>query len=160
LKVLLRDAEKLICVAIFGLMTLVGFANVVVRYLTDYSLAATEEILTNGFLLLTIFGAAVAARRGEHLAVSVLFDLAPVPVRKVVLVISFGLSAVLLALSAWYCFELVVHQHSSGTRSYALQVPAWYYSVGLPLGFALTLIRYLQRAVGEYSRLSRGSSHA
>src|SRR5690606_39684047 len=117
-------------------MTLVGFANVVVRYLTDYSLAATEEILTNGFLLLTIFGAAIAARRGEHLAVNVLFDLAPVSVRKVVLVISFCLSAVLLALSAWYCIELVVHQYSSVTRSYALQLPRCYYSLRLPLRFA------------------------
>ena len=42
----LRDAEKIVCAVILLAMTLLGFANVVVRYLTNYSLAATEELLT------------------------------------------------------------------------------------------------------------------
>ena len=143
----LRDAEKILCAAIFLAMTLVGFANVVVRYLTSYSLASTEELLTNGFLLLTIFGAAVAARNGEHLAVTLLFDHVPPPVRKAILVLSCLLSVLLLALSAWFCLEMALNQHETGVRSYALQIPAWYYSIGLPLGFALIIVRHLQHAV-------------
>lgn len=143
---ILRDIEKIVCVVIFIAMTLLGFVNVVVRYLTNYSLAASEELLTNGFLLLTVFGAAIAARTGDHLAVTLLYDLVPRPVRRVILVLATGLSALLLFLSAWFCWELITNQMSSGIRSYALQIPAWYYSVGLPFGFALVLIRYLQHA--------------
>src|SRR3546814_9829125 len=84
----LRYAEKILCAAIFLAMTVVGFANVVVRYLTSWSLASTEELLTNGFLLLTIFGAAIAARNGEHLAVTLVYDYAPRPIRKAILVLS------------------------------------------------------------------------
>ncbi|MFN6943091.1 MAG: TRAP transporter small permease, partial [Parvibaculum sp.] len=120
--------------------------NVVVRYLTSYSLAASEELLTNGFLLLTIFGAAIAARTGDQLAVTLIYDLVPAPVRKAILALATLLAALLLALSAWFCWQLVTNQMSSGIRSYALQIPAWYYSVGLPFGFALILIRYLQYA--------------
>lgn len=146
MRFLLRDAEKLICAALFVAMTALGFVNVVVRYLTNYSFAASEELLINGFLLLTIFGAAIAARNGDHLAVTLVYDLLPPPARKVLLIVSSVLAVLLLALSAWFCWQLLSNQMATGTRSYALQIPAWYYSAGLPFGFALVLIRYIQHA--------------
>ncbi|TKT75074.1 TRAP transporter small permease [Aquamicrobium sp. LC103] len=142
----LRDAEKIICAALFLAMTVLGFVNVVIRYLTNYSLASSEELLTNGFLLLTIFGAAIAARTGDHLAVTLIYDLLPPPARKVLLALSSALAILLLALSAWFCWQLAANQMSSGIRSYALQIPAWYYSIGLPLGFAFVIVRYVQYA--------------
>jgi len=152
---ILRDAEKIICAIIFLAMTLLGFANVVVRYASNYSLAASEELLTNGFLLLTIFGAAIAARTGDHLAITLIYELVPRAVRKLMLVIACALSILLLAASAWFTFELLSNQVSSGVRSYALQIPAWYYSVGLPFAFALVIVRYIQRALDEWRDLHR-----
>lgn len=146
MRFLLRDAEKLICASLFVAMTALGFVNVAVRYLTNYSFAASEELLINGFLLLTIFGAAIAARNGDHLAVTLVSDLLPPPARKVLLIVSSVLAVLLLALSAWFCWQLLSNQMATGTRSYALQIPAWYYSAGLPFGFALVLIRYIQHA--------------
>lgn len=143
---ILREAEKIICAVIFLAMTFLGFANVVVRYGTHYSLAATEELLTNGFLLLTIFGAAVAARRGEHLAVGLVSDLLPAPLRKVVFALSLLASVLLLGLSAWFSWQSVANLMDNGMRSYGLQIPAWYYQAAVPFGFALILIRYLQHA--------------
>ena len=68
LSFLSREAERLICAVLFLGMTLLGFANVVVRYATNYSLASSEELLTNGFLLLTVFGAAIAVEAGVALS--------------------------------------------------------------------------------------------
>src|SRR5690606_40257782 len=76
---ILRDAEKIVCAVLFLGMTLLGFVNVLVRYLTNFSFAASEELLTHGFLVLTIFGAAIAARQGDHLAVTLLYDALPPP---------------------------------------------------------------------------------
>ena len=151
---ILRDAEKIICAIIFLAMTLLGFANVVVRYASNYSLAASEELLTNGFLLLTIFGAAIAARTGDHLAVTLVYEAVPRAIRKLMLLFATALSVVLLAASAWFTWELLTNQISSGLRSYALQIPAWYYSVALPFAFALVIVRYIQHALGEWHDLS------
>ena len=151
---ILRDAEKIICAIIFLAMTLLGFANVVVRYASNYSLAASEELLTNGFLLLTIFGAAIAARTGDHLAVTLVYEAVPRAIRKLMLLFATALSVVLLATSAWFTWELLTNQISSGIRSYALQIPAWYYSVALPFAFALVIVRYIQHALGEWHDLS------
>ncbi|HBM59277.1 TRAP transporter small permease [Salipiger marinus] len=144
---ILREAEKIICAVLFLAMTFLGFANVVVRYGTHYSLAASEELLTNGFLLLTVFGAAIAARRGEHLAVTLVHDLLPRPLQRVVFGLSLLLTALLLGLSAWYSWQAVTNLMDNGMRSYALGIPAWYYQAAVPFGFALVLVRYLQHAV-------------
>ncbi|WP_157017774.1 TRAP transporter small permease [Mesorhizobium xinjiangense] len=154
MSLILRDAEKIACAIIFLAMTALGFVNVVVRYMTSYSLASSEELLTNGFLLLTILGAAVAARTGDHLAVTLFFELLPRPLRKIVLLIAGALSVLLLVLSAWFSWQLVVNQVSSGIRSYALQIPAWYYSVGLPFGFALITLRYIQHIVDSWREIN------
>lgn len=138
------EIEKIICAAIFLSMTVFGFANVVVRYLSNYSFAATQELLLNGFLLLTVFGAAIAARRGEHLAVTLFTDMLPSTARRMAIMFATLLSVCLLALSAWYCFGLVQHQYESGVVSSGLQIPVWYYSVGLPAGFLLVAVRLVQ----------------
>ena len=151
---ILRDAEKIICAIIFLAMTLLGFANVVVRYASNYSLAASEELLTNGFLHLTIFGAAIAARTGDQLAVTLVYEAVPRAIRKLMLLFATALSVVLLAASAWFTWELLTNQISSGIRSYALQIPAWYYSIALPFAFALVIVRYIQHALGEWHDLS------
>ncbi|WP_281827185.1 TRAP transporter small permease [Jannaschia rubra] len=141
--------EAYVCAAIFLAMTALGFANVAVRYLTSYSFAATQELLLAGFLLLTVFGGAAAARHGEHLAVTFFADLLPARAGWVVRALSGALSVLLLALAAWYCWGLVSHQYRSGVTSSGLQIPAWYYSAGLPLGFLLIALRMAQRTLSD-----------
>ncbi|MEX6505345.1 TRAP transporter small permease [Jiella sp. M17.18] len=149
---LLDEAEKIVCAVIFLGMTGLGFVNVVVRYLTSYSFAATQELLLDGFLLLTVFGAAIAARRGEHLAVTLFTDLLPAPARRVAVVLSAALSILLLALSALFTFQLVEDQYRSGVTSSGMQIPEWYLSVGLPIGFALIAIRLVQAGFAEWQQ--------
>jgi TRAP-type C4-dicarboxylate transport system permease small subunit len=157
MRFLLRDAEKIAAAILFVAMTALGFINVVVRYMTNRSFAATEELLVNGFLLLTLLGAAIAARRGDHLAVTVVFDALPKAGRRLLLWGAGLLSIGLLGLSAWYCGQLVATQMASGTTSYALRVPAWYYTAGLPVCFVLVAVRYLQHALEHDALLRAGA---
>ncbi len=143
IRLILRDFEKIICAVLFLGMTALGFVNVVVRYGTNMSFAATEELLINGFLLLTVFGAAIAARRGEHLAVTMVHEMLPRLLWLPVFLISVALSVSLLAFSAWFSWDAMMNIRRVGMRSYALGLPAWYYQAALPFGFALIILRYL-----------------
>ena len=102
MRFVLQEFEKIVCAVLFIGMTLIGFVNVVVRYATHYSFAAS--------------------------------------------VLSVILSVMLLAASAWFSWATLMNQIDSGIRSYALGLPAWWYQIGLPFGFALIIIRYLQHA--------------
>lgn len=146
MRFVVNEFEKIVCAVLFLGMTLLGFVNVVVRYGTHYSFAATEEVLTNGFLLLTVFGAAIAARRGEHLAVTLVQDALPRRAAQAVFALSVVLSVILLGASAYFSWATLMNLMANGMRSYGLGLPAWWYQAGLPFGFALVIIRYLQHA--------------
>lgn len=152
---LCREAEKLVCAVLFLGMTILGFANVVVRYGTNYSLASSEELLTNGFLLLTVFGAAIAARRGQHLAVTAVITLLPRVLAQAVAVLSAILSIGLLLISAWLAWQALTILYGNGLRSYALGIPAWYYQAAVPLAFVLVALRFGQRSLEELRQARR-----
>ncbi|MGY6548935.1 MAG: TRAP transporter small permease [Roseinatronobacter sp.] len=142
----LRDFEKIVCAVLFLGMTGLGFANVVVRYGTNRSFAASEELLLYGMLLLTVFGAAVAARKGDHLAVTLVHEMLPRALWMPVFVASVALSVALLVLSAWFSWEAMMNIRRVGMRSSGLGVPAWYYQAAIPFAFGLVILRYLQHA--------------
>lgn len=157
LSFLSREAERLICAILFLGMTLLGFANVVVRYATSYSLASSEELLTNGFLLLTVFGAAIAARQGQHLAVTAVVSMLPRRAGQAVVVLSAILSVGLLIASAWLSWGALQVLYRNGLTSYALRIPMWYYQAAVPFAFLLIAWRFVQQAVEELRRA--GSDH-
>lgn len=138
--------EEGLCALIFLAMTGLGFANILVRYLSSRSLASTEELLINGFLLLTVLGAAIAAKRGDHLAVTVFHDLLPRSGKVALTILATALGCVLLAAAAWFTAELVANQMATGVLSYALQIPAWYYTATVPAAFLLVMARFVQQA--------------
>ncbi len=154
IRLFLRDFEKIVCAILFLGMTALGFVNVAVRYGTSMSFAASEELLLNGMLLLTVFGAALAARRGEHLAVTLVHDSLPRVLWMPVFLISVGLSVWLLLLSVQFSWDAVMNLRRNGMRSYALGIPAWYYQAAMPFAFSLVILRYLQHAweVGRAGR--------
>jgi TRAP-type C4-dicarboxylate transport system permease small subunit len=154
MRALIDNIEEALCGLIFMAMTLLGFANVTVRYLSNHSLASTEELLINGFLLLTVLGAAIAAKRGDHLAVTIIHDLLPRRGKIAMIVVSTALGCVLLGASAWFTAELVSNQLSNGMLSYALQVPAWYYTAAVPVAFVLVMVRFIQQAVRAVRELA------
>lgn len=150
MKRLIDNFEGWICALLFLGMTLLGFANVVVRYLTSYSFAATQELLLTGFLLITVFGASLAAREGQHLAVTYFAGLFGARVETGFKIVAAAISTVLLALAAWYCLDLLRNQLASGVTTPGLGLPAWYYSAALPLAFVLIAIRTVQFAVADW----------
>lgn len=144
MKPCLDHLEAHVCAALLLAMTLIGFANVVVRYLTDWSFAASEELLLAGFLLMTIFGASMAAQKGQHLAVTFFAEIMGMRANRVLKVFGGAVSLVLLMLTAWFSLDLVRQQLASGVTTPALRLPAWYYSLAMPVGFTLMAIRTVQ----------------
>jgi TRAP-type C4-dicarboxylate transport system permease small subunit len=137
---------------IIGVLALITFANVVVRYLTSFSFAFTEEISIFLMVVMTLAGSSSLMAKSSHLSISYFIDkLAPKPRRAARLVatamtgLAFLLLAVLGVRMAWdeYRFEVT---------SPGLGVPTWIYTVWLPI---LSLV-ILGRAAGLMMRIARG----
>ena len=63
IKKIIDNIEEIICLISLSVMTLLTFANVVTRYVFNFSMNFAEEISTYMFVLLSLFGASIAAKR-------------------------------------------------------------------------------------------------
>lgn len=139
-----RQLEETICVIIFVVMLVLGFANVIVRTFTNYSLASTQEIVINGMVALTLFGTAIAIKRSQLLSVDFLIDKVTPGVRKLLQVAITGAIVFTLVVMLYYMVDLLKNQYESQTLTSALQVKAWYYTTILPLAFVLMIVRQIE----------------
>ena len=145
--------EKALIAAAMAAMALITFANVATRYLTDVSLAFTEEYSVALMVVVALLGTSLATAAGRHVRIGTLVDgLAPAGRRGAEIsalaltVLCFGILAVWGGLMAWDEYEYEVS--SSG-----LGHPQWLYTAALPvLSVAVVL-----RALGRAARLLRGA---
>jgi TRAP-type C4-dicarboxylate transport system permease small subunit len=146
-------------VAAILLMTMaaIAFVNVLSRYFFNFSIGATEEITIHLFVWMTVVGAGIAFERGAQLGMVTFFNMFPLKIRKVLVIIHAILSAALFALVCGYMIqaiydELVIFHASSA----ALGIPVWIYYTGVPL-FSVFVFVGIYR--GAASRLTEYSEN-
>ena len=129
--------------AALGLITL---GNVVVRYLTNYSFAFTEEYSIALMVVVALLGGSIAAARNHHMRITWFVDNMPRgpalsnTVAMLATVVMFGL---LIALGG----KLVWDEYRFEVTSPGLGEPQWIYTATLPLFSILVVIRAV--AVGH-----------
>jgi TRAP-type C4-dicarboxylate transport system permease small subunit len=137
--------EGAIGAAIMGILALITFANVVVRYLTNVSFAFTEEYSVALMVVMSFVGAAAAFGNDRHIRMTFFTEKLPVRtarlIEQFVLLVSFGIFAAIAWLGAWYTWD----EYRFEVLSPGLGVPSWYYTVWMPLLSAVICLRIAGR---------------
>ena len=126
--------EHWIVAILLFVMSCITFINILSRFLFHFSFAATEEITINCFVWMTVVGIGIAFTRGSQLGMVTLFDLFPPGMKRIVILASAALSAILFVLVNIFLVrniydELVLFHATSG----ALNIPIWIYYAGVPV---------------------------
>ncbi len=154
LRWLAANLEELACVLLMGFMALLGFINVVARYL-GYSLAYTEELLVAMMVWITLLGAAVGFKRGAHLGLNFIRERMPLPMQKALEIMSLLLVVGTVGTVAWLCaLYQIPDEIALDTRTQALDIPTFYYTLAIPLGAISIIIRAFQAYLGKLRVLS------
>lgn len=144
--------EKVLIAAAMAAMALITAANVVTRYLSNVSLAFTEEYSVVLMVVITLLGTALATAAGRHIRIGYFVELLSPAARRraeigamLLVMLMFGIIAIWGASLAWdeYRFEIL----SSG-----LGHPQWWYTGWMPL----LSVAVVLRALGRMIRLARG----
>ena len=126
--------DHLIVAILFFTMAAIAFINILSRYLFHFSFAATEEITINLFVWITVIGSGLAFERGGQLGMVTLFNLFPKKFKKLVVIFSASLSAVLFLLVDIYMIQAIYEEVTLfNATSAALGIPVWIYYVGVPI---------------------------
>ncbi|MCB2189373.1 MAG: TRAP transporter small permease [Deltaproteobacteria bacterium] len=152
LRWLLANLEEVACVAMMSFMALLGFANVVTRYL-GFALAYTEEILVALMVWITLLGAAVGFKRGAHLGLTFLRERLGRFWRRAVEALSLALTVGVIGLVSYLCVRYhLADEIAMDTRSQALDIPQFYYTLALPVGGVAIIIRAIQATLAQWRR--------
>lgn len=133
--------EQILTGVAMGLIVLVSLGNVVVRYLTSQSFAATEEFSIALLIVLSFLGSATAFAFDRHIRVTFFIEKLPARLRRGAEWLSFVVTAALFGFIAFYAGRLTYDQFRFEETSPALGVPQWWYTVWMPVLAALLVVR-------------------
>ena len=128
-----RTTEDWIAVLAMGLLCLITFANVLVRYFSDQSFAWTEEFSVFLLVVMTLAGAAAAAARDNHVRIEYFLQ-GGSPARRRFLSIAGALVTLLFFLFLGALTgDMVWDDYRYSDTSSGLGVPRWWYTVWVPI---------------------------
>ncbi len=132
--------EDWIGVIVMGLLVIITFANVVVRYFTDESFAWTEEFSVFLMIVLALVAGSAAVARDRNIRIEFFFERGSAARQKRLAIVSALAVAVMFLALAALGVRITWDEYTFGETSPGIGVPSWWYSVWLPvLSISITL---------------------
>jgi TRAP-type transport system small permease protein len=140
-------AEDLFLALATGLLGVLLFANVLLRYVFRSPFAWMEEGVVMVFVWVVFVGVSAAFRTHQHLRIDVLVRFLDARLTAIVgslaVIVTFVILGFLVKLG--YDYALFV----ANNRTPVLRISAAWIYVGLPLGMALSIVHVLRQALDE-----------
>ncbi|PWU67219.1 MULTISPECIES: TRAP transporter small permease [Gracilibacillus] len=121
--------------------------QICMRFIFDNSLAWSEELARYCFIWLIYIGIAYGVKRSRHICLDVVYDIVPIPVKKVMLVASYILVGIFAIVVIYYSYFMIEQIVSFGQKSAAMRINMAYVYLSVPVGMALTILRVIQNMV-------------
>jgi TRAP-type C4-dicarboxylate transport system permease small subunit len=144
--------ERVLLAIAMAAMALITATNVLARYLTNISLAITEEYSVVLMVIIALIGAALAIATGRHIRVGYFTDLLGKVGQRWAEMVALLLAIICFGLLAVFGAKLAYDEYRFEVLTNGLGNPQWLYTGWLPL-IALLVIA---RAAGRLIRLARG----
>ena len=137
---------------ILSVMTVVGFLQVIFRYLLKIPLPWAEELIRYLFVWMTLVGGAIAVRSRAHIAMELLVSRLPAGLRlattTVVSLVSLGFLGY-LAVSGWQMTMM-----NLGQRTDALGIPMAYPYLAIPAGAVVSMLFLFEAITTDFREWS------
>lgn len=146
---ILDRIEEIVAAVCLSVMTVLAFANVVARYVFSASFSFSEEITTYLFVLLSLLGTAIAARRRAHLGLTILTDVVSPKIRRILHIIGYLFAVAFTGAIFYYGILMVLSQRQLQQVTANMQWPEWIFGSFVPIGALFATVRFVQVLVEE-----------
>lgn len=145
IKWLSEHFEEMGGAALLFIMAAIAFANVLTRYVINYSISFTEELTVYFFVWMTFLGLALAFRRGTQVRVTFFASKFSKPVRKALVIAAAIACVTFFAAMGYYGVLQVMDEIEMGAMTESMSLPVWWFSASIPVGSLLIVIRIIQK---------------
>ncbi len=141
----------------FGLtvMTFITVINVISRKFLGLSMSFLEEITTSMFILITLLGAAAAAKKGGHLGLTVLTDLLPKKFQKFVALFTWAIATFFSFYLVKYGLMMVKGEMRMGITTPSLGWPEWWFGMFIPIGGIFIFLSFTQWTINIFKEAKK-----
>ncbi len=146
---ILDRIEEIVAAVCLSVMTILAFANVVARYVFSASFSFSEEITTYLFVLLSLLGTAIAARRRAHLGLTILTDVVSPKIRRPLHIIGYLFAVAFTGAIFYYGILMVLSQRQLQQVTANMQWPEWIFGSFVPIGALFATVRFVQVLIEE-----------
>jgi TRAP-type C4-dicarboxylate transport system permease small subunit len=141
------EFERALGAAIMGLLCLITFANVLVRYFTNVSFAFTEELSVALMVTGALVGTAAAFATDRHIRLTFLMEKLSIHRQRQLEVALLACCLGLFGLLTWLAALYVWDEYRFEIMSPGLGIPQWRYTIALPVCAALICLRIIGRMI-------------
>ncbi|MCR4268849.1 TRAP transporter small permease [Nitratireductor sp. ZSWI3] len=131
-------ANKWALVLLLSAMAVIVFANVSLRYLTNFSIIWAEEVARYLMIWMTFLGAGMALRAGGHVAIGNFQELLGTNAQRMVRVFILLLLVAFCAIMIWMGKDYMTRARFQMTP--ATRVSFSYIYAAMPIGFTLLIV--------------------
>ena len=155
LGLLVDGIEAVARAAVLGLtllVLLVMLAQVFFRYVLNSSLQWSEELAVWGMVWMVFVGSVLLVRRSEHISITTLVRLAPLPVRPYLVIFNRAAGLVFLVIVGYYGFE--VFGGTFHAKSPSIGLSTRWIKLAIPAGAVLMAVVALYAIADDLRRLA------
>lgn len=147
MKKILDHFEEILSAGCLLAMTILAFVNVISRFVFKASLSFTDEITTNLFVLLTISGASLAAKRNAHLGLNLVTDNLSAKWQKRLSIVANLLGVLFTGILVYFGVIMAYNEYRLEQLTAGMQLPEWIFGAFVPFGGILLLLRFIQKTI-------------
>jgi TRAP-type C4-dicarboxylate transport system permease small subunit len=125
------------------------FANVILRYTVNYSLAWSEELVREVIIFTTLIGCSAAVKNRSMIKVDVLVQLVP-KTKYPLILFSHLVTLVFASMMLYYGWKIAAMQAATFQKTIILQIPLVYLYALMPLMGVMMIIRTVQVMYEDY----------
>ena len=145
----LDDFEEHILAVLLPVMCITIFFATFLRFTNLFIVTWAEELARYCMVWITYIGISAAAKKGEHFCVTVINDLLPLALQKVLTVLRILLMATFTGFVVRYSIVVLGNQIKMNQISPSLKWPMWCVYSGILIGCLLMTIRYTVYGINQ-----------
>lgn len=135
--------ERWILIACVAALAVLLIANVFARTFFQ-SIYFAEEVSKFLVMLITFVGVSYGVRKARHIRMGAFLDSMPPRMEKGFIIFISLISAVTMAVMAWFSMAYLLNAMNMAHMTPALRVPKWTFYIIVPVGFGLASIQYIR----------------
>jgi len=138
----MQNIDVAIAGIVLGILIIYTFFAVIMRYFVNRPIYWGEEFQLICIITIVFFGAGAGFRTGSHIAIDFLVDLLPVKLQKIITVIIYLISIVVMIYFFIQSSAFVRQMFVTRRITDILRIPFYVIYTAFPIGCALIIVNY------------------